>query len=151
MKLIRFNSVLSSILVGIVLLTSTPHRSEGFIFSRNEPLNNLSDLAQAQMGTLLNVRLQISNPKSLSQLYIDGISLELQCRAPHDGKDHVMLPGINGEQPELSTGPLGLKVTGGSFISSSGLQTLELEQEAWEMVWVAGVCLCFAFHVYELE
>jgi len=148
MKLNRFNSFPSFILVGIVLLTSTPHRSEGFIFSRNEPLNNLSDLAQAQMGTLLNVRLQISNPKSLSQLYIDGISLELQCQAPHDGKDHVMLPGINGEQPELSTGPLNLKVTGGSFISSSGLQTLELEQEAWEMVWVAGVCVCVLYFMY---
>lgn len=53
-----------------------------------------------------------------------------------------MLPGANGEQPELSTGPLKLKaLSGGSFISSGGLQKVRLEQEAWEMVWVAGASL----------
>eukprot|EP00551_Chaetoceros_affinis_P000716 CAMPEP_0203647426 /NCGR_PEP_ID=MMETSP0088-20131115/15759_1 /ASSEMBLY_ACC=CAM_ASM_001087 /TAXON_ID=426623 /ORGANISM="Chaetoceros affinis, Strain CCMP159" /LENGTH=296 /DNA_ID=CAMNT_0050505059 /DNA_START=81 /DNA_END=971 /DNA_ORIENTATION=- len=145
-----FQSISVTLIASIGIALQVLQSADAFIFSRNEPYPNLIDMAQAQTGTLFNVRLQIANPTSLSQLYIDGLQLELDCVAPPKGKDHVMLPGANGEQPELSTGPLGLKANGGSFISSGGLQKVRFEQEAWEMVWLAdrptGSIIC-GFHV----
>ncbi len=127
-------------------------KSESFLFSRNNGVHpNLFELARAQTGKELNVELQIKNPVSLSQLYIDGLTFELQCQTPSADAPCISLPGCNGEQPALSTGPLNLTTKAkGKFINLQGSQSLPIEQEAWELVWAderpAGSLVC-GFHL----
>lgn len=138
-------------LVTTILLGTTIHQSQSFLFSRNDVHPNLSDLAKAQSGTLLNVGLEVKHADSPSQLYIDGMTLELQCVAPSKEKQFVSLPGISGKNPELSTGPLHLEMKSeGKFVSIQGEETMKVEKEAWEMVWAAdhpfGSIIC-GFHL----
>ena len=135
----------------LILTTASIHQSQSYIFSRNDVNPNLADLASAQTGTRLNIGLQVMNPKSLSQLYIDGMAFELQCHLPPQDRPIISLPGATGQQPELSTGPLHLSQKGeGKFVSIDGTQRVQIEQEAWEMIWVAnrptGSIIC-GFHL----
>jgi hypothetical protein len=145
------------------LLFTTPTAS--FLFPRNFDVNpNLASIAKAQTGITLDIGLQVSDAKNQSKLYIDGLSLELICQptasptAPaittSTHQNHIIpLPGINGPNPHVSTGPLHLIMKNpGSFVSLQGTQKLTMEQQAWEMVWInnrpTGSIIC-GFHLDE--
>ena len=138
--------------IGLVYAMMPIKKSESFLFSRNNDVHpNLFELANTQTGKELNVELQIKNPKSLSQLFINGLTFELQCQQPSNEASLISLPGCNGDNPALSTGPLLLKTkASGKFVSLQGSQSLPIEQEAWEMIWAderpAGSIVC-GFHL----
>ncbi len=140
-----------SLSIVAIIISTTFHLSQAFLFSRHDVHPNLPDLAKAQTGILLNIGLEVKDPNSLSQLYIDGMTIELDCTAPPKEKKFVSLPGISGKNPELSTGPLHLEMKSeGRFISIHGTETMKVEKEAWEMVWIAdrpaGSIIC-GFHL----
>ena len=118
-----------------ILLCSTSifQHSQSFLFpSRDHVHPNLSELAQSQAGTTLSIGLDVRNPQSLSQLYIDGLQLELQSTAPANVLECIPLPGANGATPHFSTGPLNLNTKSeGTFISVHGKQTMTIQDQAW--------------------
>lgn len=124
----------SALLVAVLGIPS----ANGFLFSRQGVHPQLPDLAKSQEGTTLNIELEIPGAMgSLSRLCIEGLSLELEHTKP--AKDHVPLPGANGDQPQLSTGPLSVKtLSEGRFISIDGQQHVPMEKGCWEMMWVDG-------------
>jgi len=87
-----------------------------------------------------------------NRLGIDNLQLQLR------GKDkspnmHVSLPGANGPNPQLSSGPKSLVVVNkGSYVDLTGTHSIKLEDGAWEMVWrnnaAAGALIC-AFNLAE--
>jgi hypothetical protein len=141
----------------LLLCSATFAPSESYIFSRAGAHPNLLQLAKAQTGTLLNIGLEVQNPETQSGLYVDGLTLQLHdpesIPPVHDIKQCISLPGANGEYPEMSTGPLPMTTKSrGSFVSRDGKQTMKIEKEAWEMVWLedrpAGSVIC-GFHLPE--
>lgn len=139
--------------ISILLYSSAVlHQTQGFLFPTSPDVHpDLNKLAQSQSGTLLSIGLDIRNPKSLSRLYIDNLQLELQSTAPSNVLQCIPLPGANGATPQFSTGPLHLNTKSeGSFISIHGKQTMTIENQAWEMLWVAdrptGSIVC-GFHL----
>lgn len=98
------------------------------------------------MGKVLDIRLTVGGRDSDQLFVADGFQFELG----EEGSDDVVavpLPGANGPNPHLSRGAHAVETTkDGTFISLEGMQTVELRDGAWEMVWrrnsVAGMLVC---------
>ena len=109
----------------------------------------------SQMDTVVNARLNVGLVSN--QLFvIDNFQFQLSndpllLSDDADGK-RIPLPGIDGPRPNLSSGPHRIEVTSnGSFVNMDGLQTVNLTNGVWELVWRenghAGLVICgFQLH-----
>ena len=96
----------------------------------------LQQHAQAQTGTLLNIRLDVGR-KEESRMNINGLVIELHEDSV-TGK-YPPLPGANGPNPRLSTGAKSLVVKEDAyFVDTFGKQLFPLLNGCWEMVWRDG-------------
>ena len=104
-----------------------------------------------QFGKVLDIRLTVGGRDSDQLFVVDGFRFELgdSSDVEREGRllESVPLPGTNGPNPHLSCGANAIETTkDGTFISLEGLQTVELRDGAWEMVWrqgsVAGILVC---------
>ena len=87
-----------------------------------------------------------------NRLGIDNLLLRIHGKESASPK-HASLPGANGPNPQLSSGPKSLVVANqGSYVDLTGTQHIKLEDGAWEMVWRnnarAGALIC-AFNLAE--
>lgn len=117
----------------------------------------LEQYADAQTMNQFHLHLDIGRDADASRLAIGDILLELQGRDELGKKTskRVPLPGANGPNPELSSGPRSLGIiSDGSFVGLEGKQFVDLggDRSRWEMVWrenaPAGALIC-AFDVPE--
>ena len=70
-----------------------------------------------------------------NRLGIDNLLLQLRGKEDASPK-HVNLPGANGPNPQLSSGPKSLVVVNrGSYVDLTGTRHMKLERPAWEMIW----------------
>ena len=121
---------------------------------------SLTKYAEAQEDALLKIRLDIGqvemkdgNPQITgNRLGIDNLILQLHGKESADAK-HANLPGADGPNPQLSSGPKSLVVANqGSYVDLTGTQRINLEDGAWEMVWrnnARAGALIFAFNLAE--
>eukprot|EP00984_Skeletonema_dohrnii_P023230 scaffold12308_cov78-Skeletonema_dohrnii-CCMP3373.AAC.1 len=108
----------------------------------------------SQIDTVVNARLNIGLVSD--QLFvIDNFQFQL-CNDPlqrttdnsnNNDTARIPLPGADGPRPNLSSGPHRIDVTNnGSFINMDGLQTVQLKNGVWELVWnidgLAGLIIC---------
>lgn len=104
----------------------------------------IGEHARAQESALLKIRLDIAEEvrwkkqkQELSgqRMGIDGLTVEL--RGGEEAKyKHPNLPGANGPNPQLSSGPRALDlVRTGQFVDMTGTRAAHLENGAWEIVW----------------
>lgn len=133
----------SLLLVCVLALSSSAH---GFLFSGHEAHPALPQFAQAQTGTLLNIRLDVGTEKQ-ARMSISGLVLELKQEAVSDEEKLVALPGADGPNARASTGAKSLVVRDEAyFIGMNGKQHVPLLHCCWEMVWregaPAGVIVC---------
>ena len=87
-----------------------------------------------------------------NRLGIDNLLLKLHGHEKA-GPHHVNLPGANGPNPQLSSGPKSLVVVNqGKYVDITGSKQVKLENPAWEMIWRnnanAGALIC-AFNLAE--
>ena len=100
----------------------------------------------SQIDKVVNARLNIGLISD--QLFvIDNFQFHL-CNDPLDNDaTRIPLPGVDGPRPILSSGPHRIDVTNhGSFINMDGLQSVQLKNGVWELVWrddgLAGLIIC---------
>ena len=122
--------------------------SSAFLFQQPLAHPALAELSKAQQGTLLSIQLDVDS-KEGSQLALQGLQLELLISPAKNG--YPLMPGANGPNPKLSTGPLGLNVKEPArFVDLTGSQIVPLENGCWEMLWrsdaPAGALIC-GFHL----
>ena len=98
-----------------------------------KPHNDLADLCQSQVGTNLNVRLDIGHDK---HLHIDHFCFELSDN-PFSA---AAMPGVGGPLSHLSSGSKHLNVLeDGGFIDMNGMQRIGLDDTSWELCWTDGI------------
>eukprot|EP00566_Odontella_aurita_P020192 CAMPEP_0113547924 /NCGR_PEP_ID=MMETSP0015_2-20120614/12619_1 /TAXON_ID=2838 /ORGANISM="Odontella" /LENGTH=297 /DNA_ID=CAMNT_0000448519 /DNA_START=246 /DNA_END=1139 /DNA_ORIENTATION=- /assembly_acc=CAM_ASM_000160 len=127
------------------------------IFGATLPGNPaIADFADSQTGQSLKFRLEIGQDKdeSTPNLLIDGLHLEFDGADLPEGCDRVPLPGIDGPNPKLSSGPRVLHIRNeGMFVSMEGMTTVEMKGACWELIWrddaPAGTILCGFDHPEE--
>jgi hypothetical protein len=132
----------------LILAAARPSLTAAFSFAipQLNPANPaLQDLSQAPDGILVNLRLDVGQ-KEESHLLLDGLVVELRGDAV-DKKNSVPLPGSSGPSPHLSSGAKSLRVLDAArFIGHNGLNSIDLQDGCWEMVWrkfaPAGVIVC---------
>jgi hypothetical protein len=120
--------------------------AHGFLFAGQPATPMLSQFAQAQIGTLLNVRLDVGVEQQ-ARMSITGLVLELKEETVSDEEKLVALPGADGPNARSSTGAMTLVVREEAyFIGMNGKQKVPLEHCCWEMVWregaPSGVIVC---------
>lgn len=81
-----------------------------------------------------------------NRLGIDNLLLQLRGKESAS-PEHVKLPGADGPNPQLSSGPKSLVVASpGSYVDLTGTRRIKLEDGAWEIVWrnnaKAGALIC---------
>jgi hypothetical protein len=119
--------------------------------------------AEAQKSALLKIHLDIGQDVAIkkgapeitgNRLGVDGLMIDLHGNL-HISPDykHPNLPGANGPNPQLSSGPRALDlVKKGKFVDLSGTQTVDFQDGVWELVWrrnaKAGALIC-GFNVPE--
>jgi len=121
---------------------------------------SLNKFAEAQEEALLKINLDIGDVEMQNgnvvikgnRLGIDNMLLKLHGHEKA-GPHHVNLPGANGPNPQLSSGPKSLVVVNqGKYVDLTGVKSVKLENPAWEMIWRnnanAGALIC-AFHLAE--
>ena len=115
---------------------------------------SLNKYAEAQEDILLKVRLDVVQMTggNRNRLGIDNMIIELFGKESASPK-HTSLPGADGPNPQLSSGPKSLVVVNqGSYVDLAGTQTVQLQDGAWEMIWRnnarAGALIC-AFNLVE--
>jgi hypothetical protein len=133
----------SLLLICVLALSGSAH---GFLFTGQPGTPNLSQFAQAQIGTLLNVRLDVGVEQQ-ARMSITGLVLELKEEIVSDEEKLVALPGADGPNARASTGAMTLLVREEAyFIGMNGKQNVPLEHCCWEMVWregaPSGVIVC---------
>jgi hypothetical protein len=114
----------------------------------------LTGYADAQESALLKIHLDIGQTDvkrgtpvvTGNRLGVDGLMVELHGKETPDYK-HPNLPGANGPNPHLSSGPRALKLQKpGKFVDLTGTQTVTLDGGVWEMIWrknaKAGALIC---------
>lgn len=130
-------------LIWVLALSNSAH---GFLFSGHDAHPALPQFAQAQTGTLLNIRLDVGTEQQ-ARMSISGLVLELKQEAVSDEEKLVALPGADGPNARASTGAKSLAVRDEAyFIGMNGKQYVPLLHCCWEMVWregaPAGVIVC---------
>ena len=143
------NAILLRILVGVLLTSSASAftiPSLPFLSAVNAPSNPLLiEYAESTSTNRLNLRLDIGKYDSAIRLPIDGLCVALDTserpergengEAPHP----VPLPGADGPNPGLSSGPMKLDVQeSGTYVTMDGSQSVPLTDAAWEIVWRYG-------------
>jgi len=134
--------------------------SSAFLSLINKVNPSLTKYAEAQEDAMLKIHLDIGqvemkDGKPLitgNRLGIDNLLLQLRGKESASPK-HASLPGADGPNPQLSSGPKSLVVVNqGSYVDLAGTQRVNLEDGAWEMIWRsnarAGALIC-AFNLAE--
>lgn len=110
----------------------------GFLFGGPDAHPALPQFAQAQTGTLLNIRLDVGTEPQ-ARMSVSGLVLELKQEAVSDEEKLVALPGADGPNARASTGAKSLVVRDEAyFIGMNGKQHVPLLHCCWEMVWREG-------------
>ena len=129
-----------------------------FFSAINAPSNPLLiEYAEATSSKELNLRLDIGKFDSDVRLPVDNLRVRLDASArPRRGENGdpphpVHLPGADGPNPGLSSGPMSLNIVkSGNYVTLDGSQRLPLTDGSWEIVWrygnPAGSLIC-AFRV----
>jgi len=115
---------------------------------------SLNKFAEAQEDALLKIHLDIGLVEMAggnvqmkgNRLGIDNLLLQLRGKESASPQ-HASLPGANGPNPQLSSGPKSLVVVNqGKYVDLKGSQNIKLENGAWEMIWRdnanAGALIC---------
>lgn len=122
---------------------------------------SLTKYADAQEDILLKVRLDVGQVQMTdgntpqitgNRIGIDNLLIELFGNESADPK-RTSLPGADGPNPQLSSGPKSLVVVNqGNYVDLAGTQSMKLQDGAWEMIWRnnarAGALIC-AFNLVE--
>ena len=155
-----YSQHLPPILIGLLL---TPSASAftiplPFLSAVNAPSNPLLiEYAESTSSNQINLRLDIGKYDSDIRLPVDNLCVTLDTsdrpergeggEAPHP----VPLPGADGPNPGLSSGPMKLYVQeSGTYVTMDGSQSVPLTDAAWEIVWRYGnpagsIILAFLF------
>jgi hypothetical protein len=133
-----------------ILTTMTP-LTNGFIhnmFQKHNPDSRpeLPQITDKQTDAKFNIRLDIGM-KGETHLAIQGMVLELHHEPTADDVKRVLLPGCDGPQSQISSGPRRLDVLSeGTYVDIAGTQHVHTLSPCWEMVWVkdkpAGSLIC---------
>lgn len=137
----------------IAVFLALPFAS-GFVFPLDMvPIKKgLIQTTNAQKTTPLTINLDVGvNNQDQTRMSISGLRMELSSKLAN--YDHPKMPGVDGPQPQLSSGVRTVNVVqGGSFISMMGQQLVETLDGCWEMIWrenaAAGTLVC-GFNVPE--
>lgn len=115
--------------------------SQAFIFNAFTAYPALQELAKAQKDCQLSIRLEVGKKNFHKQVVEDGPrfcldGLQVDLRQEPAPKGHVGLPGCNGPHPQTSSGARAVDIDKlPSFVGMNGLESVDLENAAWEMVW----------------
>lgn len=137
----RHNKSINILLITVGLISCICDAFLGSSVHHGRVHPSLTEFSEAYDGIGFNLGLDIphditSRLDTQSRLSIHGISVQLQ-NLPAESSSIVMLPGCNGPNPRLSTGPLSTCVQShGKFISMNGMQQVQLDSGCWEMVWL---------------
>ena len=106
----------------------------------------LDKLTEKQQGASLHLSLVIEKPDTLSNFALEGLQVELLPQHLADSRsknnketNNNNMPCANGSSPQFSSGKRALRLhSHPTFIDKNGLQTAELENGCWELVWREG-------------
>eukprot|EP00568_Trieres_chinensis_P008576 CAMPEP_0183298078 /NCGR_PEP_ID=MMETSP0160_2-20130417/5199_1 /TAXON_ID=2839 ORGANISM="Odontella Sinensis, Strain Grunow 1884" /NCGR_SAMPLE_ID=MMETSP0160_2 /ASSEMBLY_ACC=CAM_ASM_000250 /LENGTH=294 /DNA_ID=CAMNT_0025460029 /DNA_START=162 /DNA_END=1046 /DNA_ORIENTATION=+ len=132
-----------------------PFTTPSFLSPPANPL--LHDHASVQSGLSLKIRLNIGRDDGNEmRLPIDGLRIELEGSPLPKESKRPAIPGADGPNPNLSSGPMKLNlIQDGMFIDMNGLHEIGLKNGCWEMVWrkdvPAGSIICAFDHPEETK
>lgn len=136
------------ILIGLLLTSSASAFTIPlpFLSAVNAPSNPLLiEYAKSTSTNRLNLRLDIGKYDSASRLPVDNLCVAFDVsKRPERGENGeaphpVPLPGADGPNPGLSSGPMKLDVQeSGTYVTMDGSQNVPLTDAAWEIVWRYG-------------
>mmetsp|Transcript_14520 Transcript_14520/g.24191 ORF Transcript_14520/g.24191 Transcript_14520/m.24191 type:complete len:311 (-) Transcript_14520:384-1316(-) len=137
------------ILIGLLLLTSSASAFTiplPFLSAVNAPSNPLLiEYAETTSSNELNLRLDIGKFDSDVRLPVDNLCVRLDTSARPDRGENgeaphpVPLPGADGPNPGLSSGPMTLDIVeSGNYVTLDGSQSVPLTDGSWEIVWRYG-------------
>ncbi|EJK59249.1 hypothetical protein THAOC_20553 [Thalassiosira oceanica] len=145
--------------LSVLVLGLAASGSSGFISTLTMPgvvtpttraPDELERYTMGQFGKVLDIRLTVGGRDTDQLFVVDGFQFELGESSDVEREGRLLsvpLPGTNGPNPQLSRGAHAIETTkDGTFISLEGLQTVELRDGSWEMVWrqdsIAGILVC---------
>lgn len=97
---------------------------------------NLKNIANAQLGKLLQIRLDIGKKASEQRIALQGPVFKLLDSVT---KALVPLPGANGPTPQISSGSKSVEIVKEGFvIDMNGSRTIPFQDGCWEMIWKEG-------------
>jgi len=139
----RFLLIVSICLHQKAAFSFLPSWMPGVLLNSTPELNRYT---QGQTETLLDARLTIGLSTD-NVFVIDGFQFQLGNQPVAKEDSIVPLPGAHGPRPHLSSGTHEIEVLkDGSFINMEGMQSVELRDAAWEMIWregsSAGLVIC---------
>lgn len=105
-------------------------------FLYNPSVNpNLNALAQAQLGKLLKIRLDIGKKAEKQRMALQGPVIKLLDSVTKT----LPLPGASGPTPQISSGSKSVEIVKDGFvIDMNGSKKIPFQDGCWEMIWKEG-------------
>jgi hypothetical protein len=96
---------------------------------------NLKSIANAQLGKLLQIRLDIGKKASEQRIALQGPVIKLLDSVTKA----LPLPGASGPTPQISSGSKSVEIVKEGFvIDMNGRRTIPFQDGCWEMIWKDG-------------
>jgi hypothetical protein len=96
---------------------------------------NLKSIANAQLGHLLQIRLDIGKKASEQRIALQGPVIKLLDIVTKA----IPLPGASGPNPQISSGSKSIEIVKEGFvIDMNGSRTIPFQDGCWEMIWKEG-------------
>lgn len=104
------------------------------MFTAFDPNPSVDRMKKSPLGDNFKISMDIGG-EGETHLGVDGLTLQL-LREELPPSDKLALPGSSGPHPKSSTGALKMQlIEPPTFVSMSGKQVVEVEQQCWEMNW----------------
>jgi hypothetical protein len=108
---------------------------QSFLYNNPAVNPNLKSIANAQLGKLLQIRLDIGQKAPDHRIALQGPVIKLLDSVTKA----LPLPGASGQTPQISSGAKSVEIVKDGFvIDMNGSRKIPFQDGCWEMIWKDG-------------